>query len=148
MLRDLNWTPIGNKIQVLNDTRDLGTHLNALTTLRGTTLTQRLHDTSDQIHRQRHLPLSKPHRHLVATTKYLPKALYGCETQPVNEGALIHFRASLAIALGNRTTSRSLDTTFTVASLGKGIDIDPCVQIIVRRIRLLRRFFYQHDITT
>ena len=56
MLRDLNWTPIGNKIQVLNDTRDLGTHLNALTTLRGTTLTQRLHDTSDQIDRQRHLP--------------------------------------------------------------------------------------------
>ena len=60
-LRSLIWTPIGKCIQVLNDTRDLGTHLNALTTLRGTTLTQRLHDTSDLIHKQRNIPLTKPH---------------------------------------------------------------------------------------
>ena len=136
-LRNVIWTPIQATIQVLNDNRDLGTHISALSTLRGTTLTRRLHDTADIIYKQRNIPLTKTHRNLITTTKYLPRALYGCETRPINESALAHFRSSVALGLGNHSTSRSLDIVFTIASLGKQTDIDPLVQVLVRRCRLL-----------
>ena len=68
----------------------------------------------------------------------MPKAMYGCEVSPVNEIALRTLRSSFADVLTYTTARRSADFTFSVVS-GK-TDLDPDVEIFVRRVTAMRRY--------
>ena len=69
--------------------------------------------------------------------KQLPKALYGCETTPVNERALRKLQTTIVDTLTYNTSRRSVDLTFAAASHGN--EVDPDVAIFKNRVLGLRR---------
>ena len=69
--------------------------------------------------------------------KMIPKALYGCETSPINETAMRMLRTAFANCITFVTTRRSIDLTFVMASIGT--DLDPDVDVMTRRMTMLRR---------
>ena len=88
-MREHKWRRLGRRVPVQTDMRDLGGHLNtAANRTYGTTLTERMRKTTDSVRAlQRRKAPYKAKAELIRT-KQLPKALYGCETTPVNESAL------------------------------------------------------------
>ena len=70
-------------------------------------------------------------------SKLLTKGLYGCEIAPVNESAMSSMRSSFVDCLTNTTTRRSTDLTFATCS-GK-VDLDPDIEVVVRRVMAMRR---------
>jgi hypothetical protein len=70
-------------------------------------------------------------------SKQLPKALYGCETAPVNESALKQLQTRIVDTLTFTTTRRSADLTFATAANGK--EVDPDVAIFKNRVLGMRR---------
>ena len=115
------------------DIRDLGAHLNTAANMAyGTTLTTRMRKTADRI---KYLQVEKaPYKAKadLIRAKKLPKALYGCETAPVNEGALKRSQTVIVDTLTFTTTRRSVDLTFAVAP--HGIELDPDVAIFKNRV--------------
>ena len=69
--------------------------------------------------------------------KQLPKALYGCETAPVNEGALNKLQAAIVDTITFTTGRRSSDLTLSVAT--NGVEVDPDVIIFKNRVLGMRR---------
>ena len=118
--------------------RDLGAHLNtAANRAYGTTLTDRMRKTADGI---KYLQMKKAPYTAKADlirAKKLPKALYGCETAPVNEGAFKRMQTAIVDTLTLTTSRRSVDLTFAVAS--HGTDVDPDVAIFKNRVLGVRR---------
>ena len=73
-----------DRIKVLHESRDIGGHIDTTGHRTNTTGTKRMNITTKEVKTHSTLP-SHPHaRHTVATCKYLPKALYGCSTAPIN----------------------------------------------------------------
>ena len=70
-------------------------------------------------------------------SKQLPKALYGCETAPVNESALTKLQTRIVDTLTFTTTMRSPDLTFAVAA--NGIEVGPDIAIFKNRVLGMRR---------
>ena len=66
----------------------------------------------------------------------MPKALYGCEVTPVNETALRILRTSFVKCMTFTTAGRSADLVFAMTS--KGSDLDPDVNIFVRRVAAMK----------
>ena len=69
--------------------------------------------------------------------KKLPKALYGCETAPVNESVLNKLQTKIVDTLTFTTTRRSADLTFAVAADGN--ELDPDIEIFKKRVLGMRR---------
>ena len=69
--------------------------------------------------------------------KLNPAALYGCDTTPANEAALRSYRAAVVDTVAYTTRRRAADLVFAFCSRGE--DIDPDVEITVRRVLALRR---------
>ncbi len=67
----------------------------------------------------------------------VPKGFFGCETSPINESAMQKMRTSIANVLTYVANQRSTDFTFSVAS--DKTDLDPDIEVYVRRAALLRR---------
>ena len=74
----------------------------------------------------------------IVKAKKMPKAMYGCEVSPVNETALRTLRSSFADVLTYTTVRRS--TEFTFSSVSGNTDLDPDVEIYVRRMTAMRRY--------
>ena len=93
--------------------RDLGAHLNAATNRAyGTTLTNRMRKMADGM---KNLQMKKAPFKAKADlirAKKLPMALYGCETAPVNEGALRRLQTAIVDTLTFTTVRRPVDLTF------------------------------------
>ena len=125
-------------ILVILHVRDLGAHLNASAGKQvGTTLTSRMRETTKSVIRFGKMKAPYEKKAAVIRTKLLPKGLYGCETAPVNESAMRTFRSEVANAVTYVTKRRSLDLTYVVAS--HGTDMDPEVEIYVRRVNSFKR---------
>ena len=67
----------------------------------------------------------------------LPTALYGCETAPINEAVMRTFRSEVVNAAAYTTKRRSLDLTYAISS--HGADIDPEIEVYVRRVSSFKR---------
>ena len=76
----------------------------------------------------------------VIRAKMLPEGMYGCETCPVNEGAMRTWRSKPASALTYVTSRRALGLTFAAASHGK--DTDPEVHLYIPHVIVFRRALY------
>ena len=88
-LRNHTWRRLGRKVPVMTDMRDLGGHLNtAANRAYGKTLTTRMRNTVDSLRVLRHKKAPYRAKTEILRAKQLPRALYGCETAPVNEGVL------------------------------------------------------------
>lgn len=139
------WRFLGRKIPVSNDGRDLGAHYNALASRAvGTTLTGRTRATAmsaARLAKMRRIPYAV--RAVTIRTKLLPKALYGCELSPINEAAMGTLRINLADNLCFKTARRSIDLTFATASYGG--DLDPDIEVVVRRVVPIRRIHSKNE---
>ena len=137
-LRTHKWRRLGKTIPVILHARDLGAHLNTSVGKQvGTTLTARIRGTTKSVIRIGKMKAPYSRKTAVIRTKMLPKALYGCETAPINEAAMRTFRSEVADAAAYTTKRRSLDLTFTTSS--HGTDIDPEIEVYVRRVTSFKR---------
>ena len=74
----------------------------------------------------------------IVRIKANPAALYGSEACPANRNALGGYRAAVTTVLAGTDTNRSADLVFSMAQKGK--DVDPEIDILLRRISAVRRF--------
>ena len=137
-LRNHRWRRQRKKAPLQTDMRDLGGHLNtAENRTYGTTLTVRMRKTAESVRAlQRKRAPYKAKAELIRS-KQLPKALYGCETAPVNESALKKLQTKIVDTLTFTTTRRSADLTFAVAA--RGMEVDPDIAIFKNRVLGMRR---------
>lgn len=137
-LRTHKWRRIGTAILVILHVGDLGAHLNiAAAQMVGSTLIARMRETTRSVIRIRNMKAPYARNAAVIRTKMQPKGFYGCETAPVNESAMRTFRVEVVNAVTYTTRRRSTDINFAVAS--NGSDIDPGVEVYVRRVNGFRR---------
>ena len=130
-------------VALMEDFRDLGAHFTAGGTLKSTTITRRITSTADAVNRAARLPLSEEKRKQGVQQKFLPKALYACEVQPVPRRPLARLQSAIVDLLGPRVAKRSQNIVFTYSALD-GADLDPCVYILVRRVGALRRCYHEN----
>ena len=104
---------------------------------KGTTLTTRMRETAASMKSLDHMNAPYDMKEQVIRAKMVPKGLYGCETAPINEAAILKLSSTIANALTYTTKRRSVDLTFAIAS-GK-TDLDPDVEVYARRVVLMRR---------
>ena len=80
------WTKPGGTIRVITDGKDLGCHMNAaVKRFVGTTLTQRLQKVAEEVDVLNKVRAPYQRKAMILRSAKLPKALYGCETAPINE---------------------------------------------------------------
>ena len=129
---------------MVTDTRDVGAHLNTQEhQKRGTTLTERLTQTTGDVKRLNYIRAPYDKKEKVIRGKLLPKGFFGCETAPINESAMQKNRTAIVNTLTYATTKRATDLKFAVAS-GK-TDVDPDVEVYTRRATMYRRMVGAND---
>ena len=89
------------------------------------------------------LPLTRAKKAHIIRTNVLTAALYGNEVAEPSKKAMQALRAAIVNAIGPRSVRRSRALTFETCS-GKGKDLDPEVQKVVRKISLVRRTIAKH----
>ena len=142
-LKTFTWDSNGTQIPVRNNFRDLGTHLNLTDATIGTTTTKRMLIARQMAQRLRWLPLSQVEKESYVRSNINPAALYGVEATRVSNTSLQSLRSAIARAIGPRSSRRSLGMTFSCTSCAN--DLDPAVQILVRRVLTVRRIMSKHN---
>lgn len=117
--------------------RDLGAHLSIFGKLAGHTLNERFRKVMDVIYKTGRLPLTFAQQTSLIRPNVLTAALFGCESAPFDDAPLIALRAAIVRVIGPSKTCTSNDLAFSPSSYR--IDIDPLVQILVRKVVLMRR---------
>jgi hypothetical protein len=115
----------------------MGTHLNTTHRAIGTTLTKRLCAATVSVCRTRSLPVSFFEKQILIRTKALPLGLYGCESTHASVTALRTLRSKVADAIGPHSAARSASMQFAIMTPKH--DLDPQVEILVRRCLAVRR---------
>ena len=143
VLRQHKWNAIGNRtIKTVLHFRDLGAHLCTTAVTNGATLTARLVKAVRTFTLAGYLPTDIHTKYTAIRTKGLPYALYGCETQPVAEAPMAKLRTATVDTLGPKSTRRAQHIVLaTTAQYGP--DVDPHVEVAVRRAKLLHRTYYK-----
>ena len=137
-LRQLQWQAIGGaQIPVRLHVRDLGTHISTMERKVTTTLVVRAKQGVDILARLRATNFSYSKKAHICRSLVLPKSLYGVEACDLPVCLLDKLRASLARATNRGSVFQCNAILFEVASYGR--DLDPYVQIVVRRVTALRR---------
>ncbi len=137
-LRGLDWPQLkGKKLQVLNHTRDLGTHATYAGRYVGATLVARAKEAVATARRARRLPHPKHAKARLARTVVLAKALYGCEAAPLSDQVTRQLQAALTKLVGSPADRACNALTFDLCSAGQ--DLDPVAQILARRVVMGRR---------
>ena len=91
-----------DEIKVVNETRDIGGHLDRIGHRTNTSKTKRMNDTTKEIKSHSTIP-SHPHaRYIAVISKYLPKAVYGCSTAPMNLKCMRDFISAIADYSGQK----------------------------------------------
>ena len=130
-------------VEVFNDYRDLGAHLNATQRWRATTLTKRMRQTARETDRLNKVKAPYKQTNAIIRGKKWPNTLYGCELSPINESALRILRSSFASCITYTSKRRSTDLVYAMAS--EGTDLDPEVEIVARRAVAFRRYYTKND---
>ena len=117
-LRGLSWTQIKSPLKVVNDARDLGSHINFSCRVVGTTLNRRVEDATRTMRKVQWLPFCKKTKARVARTAVLTKAFYGCEAAPISEALLRKLQTAIAKGIGSPKDRASNALTFLLNSGG------------------------------
>ena len=136
-MRAERWPALGCNVKVVLNVRDLGGHLSVAARATGATLTMRLQRGAKVTRSFRWLPTPYSEKAQMVRGKAMPLALYGCEAVPCAECALNGFRTAILDTISPASTLRSPALAFSVASVGP--DLDPVIQVFVRRAVMLRR---------
>ena len=136
------WRQLSKPLAVVNDARDISTHINFSNKMVGTTINKRALEAIITAKRVQWLPVSKQKKTRIIRTAVLPKALYGCEAAPMSEAIMRKLQIAIAKCIGSPAARASNALTFTFCSFGD--DLDPEAQQFVRRSVMLRRMCAKH----
>ena len=96
-----------------------------------------MYKTVDSLKVLRHKKAAYKAKIELIRAKQLPKALYGCETVPINEGTLKTLQVAIVDTITFTTERRSADLTLSVAT--NEVEVDPDVIIFQNRVLGMRR---------
>lgn len=137
------WQYIGQTIQLVLLTSDLGAHINTTIRITSSTLNNRMEQAIDLIYRMAWLPLEP---HVLATairTRAFPKAFYACEASSLPAKSLAAIRTAVARAICRTANHTSTCLVFDTHTAKR--DIDPVCEILYKRFLTLRRFWAYDD---
>ena len=140
-LKDFQWPHINCKINVVNDIRDLGAHLNVSARHIGTTLTQRMSEALPKVRRLGWLTLTILVKLNLIGTAIFSGAFYGCEVTHASESHLHTMATAIAQAIHGHAPRRSNGSLFNLLE----VEIDPWAVICIRRLLLLRRMIVKNE---
>ena len=136
------WQALGTHIPVRIHTRDLGAHLSTGCRLWSTTLASRMRAAKPIANRVGRVPANEDQKDNAITAKVNKLALYGSETQPIPEGPMSELQSAIVSASGPKSSRRSPAIVFSLAA-ARGKELDPNVEQVVRKVKLLRRTWYK-----
>jgi hypothetical protein len=136
-LAQVVWDGILTNLDVVLDARDLGAHLNTSAQIKAPTMTKRLQEAGDMVIKIRRLPHGYEGKAHFIRSKALPKGLYGCEASHINKQAIDHLASNIVDTIAPHSTLRSPALVFSTSSGGN--DLDPQVEVLVRRALATRR---------
>ena len=134
------WRFIEMAVPVKLHARDLGAHLAFGAHLAGDTLTTRMHGIIELLQRLSYLPVEARGTLDAILIKALPRALYGCESTPVQARAVGSMRASIKRALCGGT--KSMGSPHLVFSTWERKNPDPLWTVLVRRAKTARDMWH------
>ena len=137
-LRKHIWEELGENIEVANNIKDLGAHLNLTKSPNAAVLNDRLVKAITRTVKLRHLKVG-----MKTTTESIrvfchTLALYGAEVAQPKDGLLARYKTAVVNAISAHHRNRSVDLTFHTCSLGR--DLDPEIAILVNRVMAMRRY--------
>jgi hypothetical protein len=88
------------------------------------------------------VPANEDQKDNAITAKVNKLALYGSETQPIPEGPMSELQSAIVSASGPKSSRRSPAIVFSLAA-ARGKELDPNVEQVVRKVKLLRRTWYK-----
>ena len=131
------WQGTGGNIEVVNDMRYLGAHLNVSGKRKATTCTARIKGGIIQLGKLKKLPIEKKLKAKTIRTKVYPKVFYGVEVVKIPDKQLATRSAAVIKVISGEGSKHDVDSTYATCS--QGDDIDPVSQILVRCCMTLRR---------
>ena len=136
-LQETWWEEIGAFINVQMDFRYLGTHLSTQVVRRHTTLAARAQKALSQLHRLKYVAASPQSKAKAIRTKIYPGLFYGIEVNDLSERQLASISAAVIDVFAGRNDNHDADWFYATQSIGG--DLDPTVQVLLRRALELRR---------
>ena len=134
------WRHLHPKIIVAHRARYLGSHVSFTKCLASGTLANRMHATVPVLMKLARLPMDVRGKARVIRTKAHGKALFGCESAPVQSNALRKLTSATKTALSVGVTPMcSPGLLFATFGL---INPDPALEILLRRIKLARVMYH------
>ena len=140
-LKDFQWPHINCKINVVNNIRDLGAHINVSVHHIGTTLTQRMAESLPKIRRLAWLPLEIAVKLSLMGSAIFSGAFYGCEATHASESYLHTMTTAIAQAMHGHAPRRSNSSLFNLFE----VEVDPWAVICIRRVMMLRRMLIKNE---
>jgi hypothetical protein len=137
------WEYLKAFVPVVNHLRDLGSHLSIGAIPSGATITARLHKAMGITMRIIRTSFTFATKAKLIRMVVLPTALYGSEAAPVSDQALGTLRAAIAKAIGPHSGLTNNTMKFNLG--GSGNDVDPAVELLTRRVAILRRMVAKHS---
>ena len=139
------WPNIKNVIKVMDDARDLGAHLCATKAVHSSTLKERFLNATRSAETLNALPMDRLHKARAVRSHILPKALYGCEVSSVAKENIDKLSTAILKNINPAKGLRSRDFSYSFCSNGQ--DLDPALNILLKRIMAFRRGIAKDDTT-
>lgn len=130
------WKHTGGKIPVKMHAKNLGAHICLTNTWCNPTGRDRLRKATTSVKKAQHIRVHYVHKIQLIRANMLPMGFYGCEASELPDQELSQLRSASIDTISNGSPHRSNDLVFATA---EGDDLDPEVQVFVRRIAAIRR---------
>ena len=144
-LRTHFWLSPSSQVAVVTNLRDLGAHLSLGSTLTGTTITKRLHKATAIVHKIARTSYNFCSKAMLIRQVALATGLYGAEAAPACDQALAGLRSAIASTIGPHSRLTNHSIKFSLNPFGT--DLDPVVELLARRVAIIRRMIAKHPRT-
>lgn len=125
-------------IQVINNFRDLGAHVNLTNAANSKTINDRVAKGVGKVHRIASMQANEHTTAMGIKVFSHPFALYGAEVAQPSDNLLGRYQAATATAICKCKGQRAVDAAYNTCSDGR--DLDPEVAVMIMRVSSLRRF--------
>ena len=141
-LADYYWQALQAKVNVINDSRDLGAHLSVTARLKGTTSKNRIVRATSLANKLACFPWGWEAKRLIVDTLILPLAFYGVEAVPAPDGDLAKLDSAIARAVGPYSHNSSVALSGLLTAPRR--NLTTTFNILWRSLALLRRMLMKH----
>ena len=137
-LAEKTWAGTNSTIKVVDDLRYLGAHITTTYDCISGTLNDRIDKAISQLQRLRFCSASTDSKIRVIATKVYAGALYGVEATQLAPAKIARLSAAVIDTFRSRNNSHNANRFYTTLTPTK-TDLDPCAQILARRVMQIRR---------